>query len=217
MAVAERGTDGTARLLHAEALHTDDPHHDDLLACIDRACAAAGVTPRELESVAVSVGPGGFTSVRIAVTTARMICEATGARCVPVPSAHVVAQRVRGARGRDGATSARFAVALASKGETAHVTVFNADGACAGPGAVTDAHGLAALNVALLVGDTYLPQSMRAEAARLGMEVQEPDFDPVACLEASAHLDAVDPIHLAPIYPREPEAVTKWRAMHPPT
>jgi tRNA A37 threonylcarbamoyladenosine modification protein TsaB len=199
----------TAPVVGVEDLDTSNPQHDDLLACIDRAVRGAGATPRDVARVGVSLGPGGFTNVRIAATTARMIAEVTGAACVGVPSAVVAARRVN-AGGR------AFAVALASKGDTAHMTIFTNAWQPEGEGVIMDAGGVASLStrgVALLVGDRFLPQSMRDAAARVGIEIAEPEFDPVACLEASLEWPAVDPVALAPIYPREPEAVTKWRAM----
>lgn len=200
---------GGLRVLGVEDLDTSNPQHDDLMACIDRAVRAAGATPRDLSRVVVSVGPGGFTNIRIAVTTARMIAEVSGAACVPVPSAAVVAQRVH--------ALGPFAVALASKGDTAFVTVFADAWTPRHQGAIhnaADVPALAAQGVRALVADRHLPTPMRDAATAAGMALHHPVFDPVACLEAGLGLPGVDPISLAPIYPREPEAVTKWRAMH---
>lgn len=208
VAVATQDTGGL-RVLGVEDLDTSNPQHDDLMACIDRAVRAAGATPRDVSRIAVSAGPGGFTNIRIAVTAARMIAEVTGATCVPVPSAAVVAQRVQ--------APGPFAVALASKGDTAFVTVFADAWKQEHAGAILsapDLPALAAQGVRALIGDQHLPATMRDAAAAAGMAVHHPSFDPVACLEAGLMLSGVDPISLAPIYPREPEAVTKWRAMH---
>ena len=54
---------------------------------------------------------------------------------------------------------------------------------------------------------------MMPPGARIAVVAPSGAFDPVR-LEAGLTLSGVDPISLAPIYPREPEAVTKWRAMH---
>ena len=183
-----------------------EPQRDDLMAAIARLCDRCGKTPRDLSRVAVSIGPGGYTAVRVAVTVAKMICEATGAACVGVPTPLVVARRVD--------FPGPFAVALASKGETALVTRFEGGGVDAlGPGALVDASGLASLNINLLVADSFLPAPMRARAAELGIPVQPPVFDPVACAEASEAIPPTDPAALLPLYPREPEAVTKWRTL----
>ncbi|PKN46670.1 MAG: tRNA (adenosine(37)-N6)-threonylcarbamoyltransferase complex dimerization subunit type 1 TsaB [Deltaproteobacteria bacterium HGW-Deltaproteobacteria-17] len=60
---------------------------DDLMPAIDRLCARAGVEPAQLGRIAVSVGPGGFTGLRIACAVAKSIAEATGAKLVGVPAA----------------------------------------------------------------------------------------------------------------------------------
>ncbi len=200
---------GGLRVLGVEDLDTSNPQYDDLMACIDRAVRSARATPRDVARVVVSAGPGGFTNVRIAVTTARMIAEVTGATCIPVPSASVVVQRVH--------APGPFAVALASKGDTAFVTIFADAWRPEHPGTIlsaADLPALAARGALAFVGDQHLPASMRDAAEAAGMAVHHPVFDPVACLEAGLTLPGVDPISLAPIYPREPEAVTKWRAMH---
>jgi len=206
---------GPFALLASEMLAPDKGQDDDLLPAIDRVCKRAGVTPRDLGVVGVSIGPGGFTALRMAITAAKMICDTTSAACVGVPSSHVVAAGVRG--------EGPFAVALASKGEDAFVTCFEARVGAAMPvvraegadgGGLIDAAGLASLGVSRLIADRYLPEPMRVEAARLGITIEAPRFDPAACAALAAVVAIpTDPLQLLPIYPREPEAVVKWRAL----
>jgi tRNA A37 threonylcarbamoyladenosine modification protein TsaB len=177
---------------------------------IDRAMLAAGLSPVELGLVAVSVGPGGFTAVRIAVTVARMIAEVSRSVVVAVPSASVAAASVPVGDGP-------FAVALASKGEDAFVTRFERPfvPSVVPAGVIMRAEGLDGLGVGLLVADSFLPAAMRAWADAKGVPVVPPIFDPRACLRLAASLPTVDVIDLSPMYPREPEAVRKWRELHP--
>jgi tRNA threonylcarbamoyladenosine biosynthesis protein TsaB len=185
------------------------PNEDDLMPAIDRLFRQVRLAARDLTHVAVSVGPGGYTAVRLAVTAAKMISEATGAQCLPVPTAGVVARRVEHGQ--------VFAVGLASKGESVYVTLFDAAGFATGPGRLMTAADLPSLGAGLLVVDRFLPEAMRRRVAELGIEVRPPVFDPVACIEAAmAGVAPVDPADLLPLYPREPEAVTKWRQLHPP-
>ncbi len=181
---------------------------DELMPAIAQIVSEAGAQPNDLSRVGVSIGPGGFTGVRIAVAATKMICEATGAQCVGVPSSHVVARRVS----HDGRP---FAVALSSKRESAHLTVFDADGVAHDAGAIRHAQDLAALGIARLISDDHLPESLRDQAGRISISIQHPIFDPVACLELTLVGPTVDSIALAPFYPREPEAVTRWREIHP--
>src|SRR5262245_58553079 len=73
------------QVLVVEALAPERRHDDDLVPSIDRVFRRAGCSPGEIGLVGVSIGPGGFTSLRIAIAAAKMICEATGSRCVGVP------------------------------------------------------------------------------------------------------------------------------------
>lgn len=198
--------DVLVELIGVEPIDAAKRHDDEVMPAIERLCARAGVRPQQIERVAVSAGPGGFTGLRLAVTTAKFIAEGTGAACVGVPSAAVVARRVD--------APGRVAIAIASKGESAFVTVFES-GKMIEDGRPMTAADLPGLACATLVGDKFLPEAMRAWAKGAGVAVIEPTFDPVACLEASAHWPVVDAVALVPIYAREPEAVTKWRQLHP--
>ncbi|HSD91322.1 MAG TPA: tRNA (adenosine(37)-N6)-threonylcarbamoyltransferase complex dimerization subunit type 1 TsaB [Kofleriaceae bacterium] len=51
-------------------------HRADLLVLIDAVCHAAGVTPGELDAVAIGAGPGSFTGLRIGMATAKGIAFA---------------------------------------------------------------------------------------------------------------------------------------------
>ena len=210
---APRGRGAVVDLLGVELLRSAARHDDDLLPAIDRlwsgAVASGRVAARrEIGCVAVSVGPGGFTGLRVAIAAGKMIAEVLGAACVAVPSACVVARRVPPDFPRP------FVVLLASKRETAIATVFADGGGAPSHAREIDAGGLGSLGVAGLIADGFLPDALVQEAVRLGLPIAEPVFEPVACLEAAADLPLVDPASLAPIYGREPEAVRQWRELH---
>lgn len=193
------------RLVHREVINTSNPYHDDLLSAIERAVAASGIPLSRLGSVAVSAGPGGYTAVRIGVTAAKFIAESTGAACVAVPTALAVAHALAPR------PEARLGVALASKGETAWVTVV--DQAAIAEGKLMDAHDLAATHLKVLVADQFLPTAFKEAAAALNMQVVPPRFDALSVIDVGRSIPPVDPVHLSPIYPREPEAVIKWREL----
>ena len=202
------GAPARTELLGVEVLAPDRRHDDDLVPAIDRLFRRLGKRPQDLARVGVSIGPGGFTALRIAVAAAKMICEATGCACAGIPSAEVVARRVIGAPGL-------FAVELASKDQTTYVTTFDAAATPEAPGRIVSVADLEGLGISLLVADRFLPPAIRARAAEIGIGVRPPVFDPGACLEASVGAPAVDPLDLLPLYPRLPEAVVKWRLLHP--
>jgi tRNA threonylcarbamoyladenosine biosynthesis protein TsaB len=71
----------------------DDPpegsrgeHASRLLPLVERALHHAGVTWGDVERIAVGVGPGGFTGLRIGIATARALAQARGLPLVPVSS-----------------------------------------------------------------------------------------------------------------------------------
>lgn len=53
-------------------------HRADLLVIVDDACKRAGITPAQLDAVAIGAGPGSFTGLRIGMATAKGIAFATG-------------------------------------------------------------------------------------------------------------------------------------------
>ena len=66
-------------------------HAAEIIPRIDTLCRRQGWTPKEIDEVYVSTGPGSFTGLRIGVTLAKTLALATGARLVAVPSARVLA------------------------------------------------------------------------------------------------------------------------------
>jgi tRNA A37 threonylcarbamoyladenosine modification protein TsaB len=193
-----------------EPIATDNPHVDDLMGAVSRLCQREGVTPNRIQRVGVSIGPGGYTATRLAVVATKMICEATGAACCAIESSRVVALSLH-AMGLVGPC----AVALASKGDTAHVTCFDAAGAMLGQGRLMGAEALDSDFPPTLVIDRFAPTSFLARAGEMAIRIVRPEFDPAACARLAIQSPAFDPVALAPLYPREPEAVTKWRAKGP--
>jgi tRNA threonylcarbamoyl adenosine modification protein YeaZ len=173
---------------------------------IERVCARLGLMPGGLERVSVSVGPGGYTGIRVAVVTAQAMAEVSGAGMAAVPTADAVAHAARTAGDVDGP----FAVCLASKRHAAFVTCFEGAGTGAVVG-VVEAEVLSTLGVRCLIADRFLPAGFVEAAAGLGMGVIEPRFDAAAVLACGESASVVRGDPLLPVYPREPEAVRKWR------
>lgn len=198
------------RLLALRRLRPAARHDDALIRAVDDACRDASVAPRGLGRVAVSIGPGGFTSLRVAVATVKLLCEATGAQPVPVPSALVAAAKRRPA--------GRCAVALATKGETfwaAIVPPGAGDGAPVSGAVMTVAdldRAHRATPLLEVVADRHAPAALAVWARTAGVRMRPLWLCATRCLEASMALAPVDPLALAPAYPREPEAVRAWRA-----
>ncbi|MEK6605049.1 MAG: tRNA (adenosine(37)-N6)-threonylcarbamoyltransferase complex dimerization subunit type 1 TsaB [Nitrospirota bacterium] len=62
-----------------------------LLPTVDQVLKKAGVAARDLDVVAVSVGPGSFTGLRVGLATAKGLALGAGARLVGVPTLEALA------------------------------------------------------------------------------------------------------------------------------
>lgn len=200
-------------ILGVERMDPGARHDDDLMPAIDRLTRRCAVPARAINRVAVSVGPGGFTGLRVAVVTGAMIARANGAACVSVPTALVLARRWR--PGPHALGPANVGVALCTKGEYAYTAVVEPGPSVRQVG-MTEAHGFAALALDAWIADAHLPASVRAALEAAGATIAPAHYDPAACAEASFDLPDIEPGALRPIYAREPEAVTLWNARHRP-
>jgi tRNA threonylcarbamoyladenosine biosynthesis protein TsaB len=68
-------------------------HNRDLAPAADGLLRAAGLTPKQLHGVMVSVGPGSYTGLRVGVMSAKALAYATGCRLVAVPTFHAIAEQ----------------------------------------------------------------------------------------------------------------------------
>jgi tRNA threonylcarbamoyladenosine biosynthesis protein TsaB len=90
-----------------EAFHTPPPdpqrllgparHSQELLPELERLLAESGTAWDDVESIAVGVGPGTFTGLRIGVATARALGQALGVDLRPVSSLETLAAAAAGA------------------------------------------------------------------------------------------------------------------------
>lgn len=195
------------RLIGEELIGEGERHDDLLMPAIRTLMERQGFRARQLGRVVCSIGPGGYTGLRIATAAANMIALTANAKLYGVPSAWVAAQET--------SPAGPFAVALASKKDSSYVTVFRGDGTDPEPGRVIEADQIQGLGIRVLLGDSYLPTSFREMCAGLGIEVREPSYAARACLMLAPRLRAIPVGELVPEYGREAEAVTKWRQLHP--
>ena len=73
------------------ALHRPRAHAERLVPMVQEALHLGGLAPADLDAVAVSMGPGSYTGLRIGVSTAKGLCFATSAQLVGVPSLEALA------------------------------------------------------------------------------------------------------------------------------
>ncbi|MFN0158939.1 MAG: tRNA (adenosine(37)-N6)-threonylcarbamoyltransferase complex dimerization subunit type 1 TsaB [Bacteroidota bacterium] len=69
-------------------------HAEKLLTCIEQALESAGIAPALLDGIAVSIGPGSFTGLRIGLSVAKGLAFSLDKPIVAVPTLEALAYRV---------------------------------------------------------------------------------------------------------------------------
>jgi len=117
-----------------EPLRKLDRHDDDLVPAIRRLCERAGVGPTDLAGVGVSIGPGGYTGLRVACAAGKSIAECIGRPAAAIPTSLVVLASLFPDRlpiiviNNQPTTTAHHpgvVVLLAGKRGTTHATIFD--------------------------------------------------------------------------------------------
>lgn len=75
-------------------------HAEQLAPAIAHLVDTTGLSLRQLSAVAVAIGPGMFTGLRVGVTTAKVIAQALRIPVIPIPSLDLVAYPLRHSTGR---------------------------------------------------------------------------------------------------------------------
>jgi tRNA threonylcarbamoyladenosine biosynthesis protein TsaB len=199
--------DGSAVEAHDEPPPESRGRHASLLlGLVERVLRDGGVAWEEVSRLAVGVGPGGFTGLRIGIATARALSQSRALEVVPVSSLEALAAGAA-------ASQPVAAVIDARRGEV-FAAVFAPDGSpLLGPAALAPealAERLAALPATpLAVGDGAV--RFAEELASAGAVVP-PAGTPVHRLDAvqicrlGEVREPVDRDALLPTYLREPDA-----------
>ena len=216
---------GSVALMSSEepALEASFPcgsrEHDSLLPSIDSLISQSHRSPGEIQVVAVSIGPGSFTGLRIATSTAKALSLATGCRIIGVPSAWVVAEQWY----QRSADEGPVLVASAAKGKDCWLTRLERTPSGLAECGPTGLHRVDALSDdvrslcegAMFLADDFISESFIKSLEPLIRGVQVPAPTALACLLVGQQLATtgqfVSGHALSPLYPREPEAVALWR------
>jgi tRNA threonylcarbamoyladenosine biosynthesis protein TsaB len=188
-------------------------HAAVLLPEIERAAAAAGGWER-VERVAVGVGPGSFTGLRIGIATARALAQGLGLQLAPVST---LAALARGLAGSTDGSRPLLPLIDGRRGEV-FAALFDAAGEQLWPPFVSSPEGLlerlSNLNETPLAGGDGALR-FRQQLVRGGAEIPD-EADPVHHVAApelcaiGARAETCEPSEVTPLYLRQPDA-ERWR------
>jgi tRNA threonylcarbamoyladenosine biosynthesis protein TsaB len=203
-----------ARVLEACALEHTRRHNVALMPGIDALLRRHDAAPPDLARVSVSVGPGAFTGLRVAVSTAKMLGLVQGTALAAVPTMDAVAACAPSPE----AEETRLLIALQTKGSEAYCGLFDwapSAGrweAASAPGLTDVAACIAAQRGPLRVVAEKLPElpERAGESERIGEEPVTGAPRAEAVLRLGAAAEPVTPHVLQPLYGRRPEAERLW-------
>jgi tRNA threonylcarbamoyladenosine biosynthesis protein TsaB len=200
-----RGDDEAFELVPDPAALTAPPRHArELMPAIARVLDEAGVKYGDLDAIAVGVGPGAFTGLRIGVATARALAKANDLALRPVSSLAALAA---------GAGEPRVLAAIDAKRGELFAALYDDGRAVWGP--VAEAPNLVAAHASegdatpLAVGDGSVRFREVLEAAGLGVAPDGSSSHIVSALQICRLADGVPaqpPETVLPDYLREPDA-----------
>lgn len=203
-----------------ESIAMDRGHAEALVPLIERVMGGAGIGFADLDLIAVTVGPGAFTGLRVGLATARGLALATGLPCIGVSTTLALAAACRAAG--PFADNALIVSVMDSKRGDVYAEAFRSSPAAASAAmdvgspvsfgapqaiALTDLHAFivdvcraaAGPDSRQCVGPVILAGDARVEAGRILA------LNGVAVVSA-AGTDVVDPVVLVRV------AVARWRA-----
>ena len=212
--LAQRSGSVAAKLGEGEIVEVEanqgDRDRDSVMPALDKAINLVGGNPKKIDAVLVSIGPGGFTGLRVAVATAKMISLATGANIVSVETAI-------GVVGADEHAPQKSLVISAIKNSTCWLSVVDKDHWTCKSGLIEFEefeqliHGQC-----VIYSDSFLPDEVASTCNDSGVEIRMVSSRASSImyigLRFLAEGKTIDPNALLPLYPREPEAVRNWKA-----
>jgi tRNA threonylcarbamoyl adenosine modification protein YeaZ len=169
-------------------------HGERLAPMISEALEGAGAVRQDVTAVAVGVGPGPFTGLRVGVVTARMLGLALGIPVYGAGSLDVLA-----ARAVDDGVAEPFLATLDARRKELFWASYDADGARVDGPHVERPATMPADLLVVGAGPTVFPDAFARTAGPT-----HPDAGTLARVVAEERVELVDP---EPVYLRRPDAV----------
>lgn len=195
-------------------------HAATLIPEIDRLLREAGWAVADIGELYISVGPGSFTGLRIAVTLAKTWALARGVKIVAVPSVRAIVENLP-------PEAAHAAIALDAKRGQIFTASYSRDDAglwqLTRPARLDTLAAVAAADPKPLTltgeGLDYHPHPSSPDVVIAPKDLWPARAETVARLgHAMARRgEFADPLRLTPTYVRLPEAEEKWQLEHPAT
>ncbi len=201
-------------------LNIEATHSERLMATVDRVLTDAGVPLSSLDGLAVSIGPGSFTGLRIGLSTAKGLAFTTGRPVAAVPTLKALAWNIP-------APYCPVCPLLDARKKEVYAAVYRQEGD--GLTAVLPERVLTLRELAL---ETSGPLLFTGEGALIFRDEvrslfgDRARFAPLSAMAPSAASvaeigsmmfssgDTMDPDGLTPLYIRRPEAEVAWERRH---
>lgn len=227
LAIETSGRIGSIALVEADQILIEEQfphglkHAAEIIPMIQRLCHARRWSPRDLDELYVSAGPGSFTGLRIGITLAKTLAFATGVKIVAVPTLRILAENAPPEANhlilaldakRDQIFTARYERSSDewAEREPAHLDTLSAmlDRAprpvyLLGEGIPYHQKFLTVPHPPIIITDPMTWRARAAATAKIGIAMAQTG-------------QFADPYQLTPIYIRRPEAEEKWEGKNPP-
>jgi tRNA threonylcarbamoyladenosine biosynthesis protein TsaB len=179
--------DGSAGI--EQSIRESHIHSEKVLTLVQEVIATGGIQLNQLDAIAVSIGPGSFTGLRIGLSTAKGLSFSLGKPLIAVPTFEAIAES--GRQGHAGATT--ILVLVDAKRDEWYVGKYQVQG-----GTVRATGGLAVTSMAAALtglgddsGTVLLTDKVEAVRGLVGCSVQVDDVHPYCRGSVVAALGAI--------------------------
>lgn len=201
-------------------------HSEQLLPTVHSLMEMTGMTMAELDTVAITCGPGSFTGLRIGFSTAKGMALGLGKPLIPISTLDVLAQNGKGVNGL-------IVPIMNARRNQVYTAIYKSDGAAVQRKSDYQAIGIDVLLQEIkklpevsqvyftgdgvdyfedVVRDALKEKAIFAEGCRKYVCA---DMLAQLAKEEKSHWQDLQGMRVEPIYLRESEAVIKWREAHP--